>query len=379
MKVKIIPSNDNLAIDQGYVDKVYTSLDFLVNGELNIQHNFTNKSENTLDGIITQLFIGSKRIRFGNYPSDLCFNSLQNLIRKKIAHNEPIPIIVPMGPHKTVINECIDLAEIYALKTLSALHSRVCKYYPSGLIFYLREEDIIGWFLTGTSIQVRENIGQYLSSFNKLIKILGYEKFIVPFRESQMVEYKDVLALIDIYSEPIRNYIHETNGFSASASQQLSSYRVLKALGWKGEIPAEQRTFYRERYTKHYPEKTTSEIDEMMVNYLAISFAKSQLGALVPKETKNDYIQLTFAPPVPGIPKDIASKRVHYRTLPSNISRMHLPFWRAKGFLSIDNNEVRPAINNWYDKQQFHKHKIKLISNTESVILRADIGSKTYN
>ena len=62
MKVKIVPSNDNLAIAQGYADKVYSTLDFLVNGELNIQHNCTNKSENALEEIITQLFIGSKKL-----------------------------------------------------------------------------------------------------------------------------------------------------------------------------------------------------------------------------------------------------------------------------------------------------------------------------
>jgi hypothetical protein len=209
--------------------------------------------------------------------------------------------------------------------------------------------------------------------------MLGYEKFIVPFRESQLTNFEEVLALVAIYSAPIRNYINDTQNLSAENYQKISSYRVLKALGWKGEIPLEQRAFYQERYIRHYPYKTKDEIDDMMVNYLAISFAKSQLGALVPENTKQDYIQLTFAPPVPGIHADIASRRVHYRTLPAQISRMHLPFWRAKGFVMLNEQMVKPTIDNWYTSQQFHQHEVSLSLNSDSIILRADIAYNGIN
>lgn len=378
MKIKIKSLHDEVLVDSVVSDKVYVTLDQLVNEEFNIPCN-TAKIENQLEDTLTQLLIGSKRLRSGNYPSISCVDSIKKLVHKKILNSEPIPIVVPMGPHKTIVNEQIDLAEIYALKTLSSLNSRVTECYPAGLKFYLREEDITGWFLTGTSASIRENIEQYLNNFNRLIKILGYEKFIIPFRESQLASFEDVLALVDIYSAPIRNYISDTQNLTNNNYQKASSYRILKALGWKDEIPVEQRAFYQERYTRHYPHKTRLEINEMMVNYLAISFAKSQLGALVPKESKHDYIQLTFAPPVPGIPDDIASRRIHYRTLPSSISRLHLPFWRAKGFLTFEDQTVKPAINNWYSPREFHEHEITLGSGHDSVVVRADIMRQYIN
>lgn len=350
----------------------------LVNDEFNVYHNCVSNTKDNLVDIITQLLIGSRKVRFGNYPSDYCLYSIKEVIKQKIANNEPIPVLVPMGPHKTIVDENIDLAEVYALKTLSSLNSRVSKLYSKGLHIYLREEDVTGWFLTGTSTEVRDSIEKYLANFEKLIRILRYDNFITPFRESQLVRYEDIVALIDVYSNPIRNYINDTNGDSDNY-QELTSYKVLMALGWKGEIPLEQRDFYRARYKRNYPDKSAFEIDEMIVDYLSISFAKSQFGALVPEHIKSDFIQLTFAPPIPGIPKDIVFRRIYYRTLPVNISRMHLPFWRAKGFLNLNNGEVNLAINNWDSQDKFHRHKIKLSTENDSIILNADIVSHVIN
>lgn len=378
MKASITSMNNDFIFNKIYLDKINSTLEQLVNEEFNIFHNCVNNDKNTLVDIITQLLIGSKKVRFGNYPSDYCCNSIKNLIQQKIANNKPIPILVPMGPHKTIVDENIDLAEIYALKTLSALNSRVCEFYPNGLRFYLRGEDITGWFLTGASPEIKSNIENYLTNLEKLIHILKYDKFIIPFRESQLIKYADVTTLIDIYFKPMQAYINDTDN-GLDNCQELTSYKILKALGWKGDIPLEQRAFYKERYRRNYPNKSDLEINEMMINYLAISFAKSQLGALVPLSIKNNFIQLTFAPPVPGIPLDIASRRLYYRTLPSNISRLHLPFWRAKGFLSLENESVRLSINNWSNHDKFHRHAIKLSSNNNSVILVADIANNSLN
>lgn len=378
MKTNIISLGNFSSFNQSHIEKVNVALDKLVNGEFYVHHDSTSNTNDNLVDAITQLLIGSKKVRFGNYPSDHCLYSIKNLIQQKVANNEPIPILVPMGPHKTIVNENIDLAEVYALKTLSSLNSRVSKIYSKGVHIYLREEDITGWFLTGTSTNVRDGIEKYLANFERLIRILKYDNFITTFRESQLVSYEDVVALIQVYSNPIRNYINDTNSDSDNY-QALTSYKVLMVLGWKGEIPLEQREFYRARYKRNYPDKSAFEIDEMIVNYLSISFAKSQFGALVPEQIKNNFIQLTFAPPIPGIPQDIVSRRVYYRTLPTNISRMHLPFWRAKGFLNFSNQEVNLAINNWENPDKFYRHTIQLSTKNDAIILTADIIGNAIN
>lgn len=311
MRIQVAFLDKSFTLHKLQKEKITHVLDGFINTEFHMDYSYIDNTENMIVDKITKLIIGSKKIRFGNYPSELCYNNIKSLILKKVINNEPIPILVPMGPHKTIINEDIDLAELYALKTLGALNKSVCRYYKAGLNFYLQGEDITGWFLTGTSDTIKNSIEKYLNSFEQLIRILNYDEFMIPFRESQLVNYEDVIALIKVYYDPIRNYINDTNMLMFNGNyKDCTSYRVLHALGWKGDIPNEQRTFYRERYRRHYPDKTSDEIDNMLVNYLAISFAKSQLGGLVPSIIKDDFIQLTFAPPVPGIPSNISSKRI---------------------------------------------------------------------
>lgn len=354
------------------LNEINLTIDKLINNEFDIYHNCATGDRIDLPSIITKTLIGSKKIRFGNYPSDSNINFIKDLISKQIAKNEPIALVVPMGPHKTILNENVDLAEVYALKTLSALNERVKQFYPQGLHIYLREEDITGWFLTGTTREVQQNIESYLLAFEKLIRVLKYDNFISTFRESHLVNYVDILALIKVYLEPMRNYINDSDDDCVDY-RNLTSYKVLKALGWKGDIPQKQRNFYKERYKRNYPNKTQDEINEMMVNYLAISFAKSQFNALVPEHIKHTFIQLTFAPPIPGIPQDIVSRRIYYRTLPSSISRSHLPFWRAKGFLKVTIDGVNLALNNWDNQDEFYRHIVQLSSQNDTVILNADI------
>lgn len=357
-----------------HYDKLCSRLKDLVNDDFdNCKNDLTKISASIVDDI-TQVFIGNKKVRFGNYPSEFCLESIRDIILRNILNDQAIPIVVPMGPHKTIVGEDIDLAELYALKTLASLNNRVSQLYPKGLIFYLRGEDITGWFLTGSDLVVRQNIEQYLTGFEKLIHVLGYDKFIIPFRESQLTNYEEMNTLINIFLGPLSNYFNDTDMDVGYDYTNLTSYRVLQALGWRGHIPYEQRHYYKERFKYHYPEHDTQKINEMIIKYLAISYAKAKLGALFPETIKDYYVQLTFAPPVPGVPIDIVSRRVYYRTLPTNISRMHLPFWRAKGFLILNEHEVNLGINNWYSGKKFYKHKIKLQNNIQSVILSADIN-----
>ncbi|RTL10031.1 MAG: hypothetical protein EKK54_12265 [Neisseriaceae bacterium] len=60
MKINIISLGNNSAINQINTDKIGTTLDFLINGELDIQHNCVSKQNSSLEEIITQLFIGLK-------------------------------------------------------------------------------------------------------------------------------------------------------------------------------------------------------------------------------------------------------------------------------------------------------------------------------
>lgn len=59
--------------------------------------------------------------------------------------------------------------------------------------------------------------------------------------------------------------------------------------------------------------------------------------------------------------------------LPTNISRFHVPFWRAKGFLSVGLDSVNFTMNHWKSSFKYDKHIICLKNDKEYVLLAADI------
>ena len=197
----------------------------------------------------------------GGRPVQTTLDTIYNVVCNKISNNEAIPIVIPMGPYKTILHENIDIAEVCALKTLNALNDNVCKYYKPGVKFYLREEDITGWVLSGDTPEVRVNIETYLENFEKLVKILGYSEIIIPFRESSLSKLEDVNFLVKIYAQIIQKYIEDSENIDINDYQKLLSCRLLNEIGWNGVIPIEQRNFYRDRYLKLYPQKSFMEIN----------------------------------------------------------------------------------------------------------------------
>ena len=229
-------------------------------------------------------------------------------------------------------------------------------------------------FQSGDTPEVRENIEKYLQNLETLISILGYDKIIIPFRESGLSSLEEYNSIIQVCFPIMKNYIKDSESVQYEEYDKLSSYAHLNALGWNGLIPIEQREFYRDRFRKIYSLKSSEEIDELMVSYFSVSFARAKLGAVAPNFLRKEFIQLSFVPPIPGVPNDINSKRVYYRTLPVKVSRIHLPFWRAKGFLKLNKSGVKPSLTSWGNSDlQLHKHTLNLIKNDCSVIISADL------
>jgi hypothetical protein len=86
----------------------------------------------------------------------------------------------------------------------------------------------------------------------------------------------------------------------------------------------------------------------MSCRYLSTTLARFKLGLTRGRDVESwavngKNLELSFANPAPGAPK--VSTRVFYRTVSAKQTKLHVPFWRAKGFLRAVEGEVKLGLS----------------------------------
>lgn len=325
-----------------------------------------------VDCVSTEI-IGSGKQRFGPMPNIESQAAIRAVVRKSVENGSPIPILCPWGSKKCGNDRSIDVAELSGLKTLLSLQERVSKYYAPGLDVRLRLEDVGGFYLFRDEGNEARTAGvKYVADFEALVRILGL-RFIETVKESQMMTEEEYTALCDHIFLKMLVYIQETDQFGFDNFNQLQSWKDLVAEGWTGEIPSEQRNFYRCRYAKIYGSDVDTQ-SRKLAEYMAGSLARYRLNATGIRENwGKNFIQLNFAPPAPGSPRGIVERRVYYRTIHMNYTRDHLPPWRARGYYRICNDGVpTPALMSWFDSRPVEECRLTLSNNGESVEIDAN-------
>lgn len=317
--------------------------------------------------IILSELLATREIRQGAKPSILHQANIIKDIKAAINNSTPIPILIGSGPKKTLSGESIDLAEFYVLKTLNCLNNNIKKYYPLGISVSIRLEDYTGYVLEPKNEEA--SISKYIDDFKKLSYILGYD-FINIYTEGDFVDMNTFMSMVNNYQPTFLHYLLAT-----MEEEDVNKYKFFpKALeGWKGIIPDIMRTYLIERYKRSYPNLTEYQYIEMMSRYFAATYVRH-----LTKSTGNVFdtnpIQLSFIGAVPGISEDLHSNRIYYRTVPMSNTKVHLPFWRAKGYFKItENNDVRISLSNWYDlPQDLQENYINLERSNTTLSLKAD-------
>jgi hypothetical protein len=326
--------------------------------------------EHRLDAI-TSALIGTGQVRLGPQPSI----DSQYAMRRTIEHyqeaNQPIPVLIPSGPKKPVSGKSIDIAELFAMKTLAALNARILPHHAPGLRIYVRLEDLTGYELEGWEPKLGEDMAQYTSDFAKLVKVLGYD-FIVPMLESTMSTREAFRSMSETIYQPMSQYVKDSRVKGIDARESIPAWHDLVALGWTGIIPQEQRDYYFDRYRRIYPDFPQDRIEDLMVRYLATTLARIKIGALGMPEGITDYLQLSFVLPIPGAPKGLTAKRVYYRTMPLKLAKGHVPYWRAKGYFKMNEEGVKPSLTNWHEPLDYNPFAIELSGNGETVNVDGD-------
>ena len=267
--------------------------------------------------------------------------------------NVPIPILIGSGPKKTNDDASIDIAELSVLTILKCLNDEIKKHFEPGLDIQIRMEDLTGLWLESENTEGA--MIRYMTDFQKLLNILGYEGISI-FKESELTTKKQFFIKADTYSNIFEQYLLDTNESEEKDYASHASFIAVKELGWTGIVPLEMRQYLFNKYEKLIPGITKEASIEIVARYLGATLARIHTKSAGKQSElyKSGFspMEIAFARPTPGIPDNIQQARVYYRTVTMKNTKKNMPFWRAKGVLKIDRNgRVRYSLIGWSQEE----------------------------
>jgi hypothetical protein len=331
-----------------------------------------DNSESTME-YVTNAIIATNQVRFGPVPNPESLVAIRAVVRDSIESGIPIPMLVPWGSRKTKLGSGVDVAELFALKTLHCLQSRIIERYPQGLNINMRIEDVSGNFLfVDDGPESISDTERYCDTLSKLVYILGYNNFITPLKESMLFSEKEFERLSEVIVPLLMAYLTDTDSYGISGEKRAPQLALEKE-GWRGGIPKEQRDYYRGRYMHLYPDITPFQATEKLARYLAGPWIRRLLFGTGTSESWGDsFLRLTFEAPVPGAPASLYSRDIIYRTLPMKFARTNIRPWRAKGFMEINNEGTTPKLASWTDVNDYYPCQIVFSDGNNQAAVQSD-------
>lgn len=328
--------------------------------------------ENLVD-VLTTILIGNKDTRFGPTKSPESLVVIRDVIRESIDNNVPIPVLIPWGSMKCDYTSNIDIAEVLSIATLVKLCEAVKRVYAPGLSIRIRVEDYSGMQIFSypkpIDMKIISIVEDYCTKIENLIKILGDGNSIEPIRENSMKHIGEFLAYVDAYTPIFKDYLSITDGVQESEMTSFPQFSKLKEIGWNGIIPQAQRQYYYDTYVRLYNSNPEESIERLSI-YMAQALVRKKLD-MTGKGEWSKFIQLTFCPPVPGVPTGYDHNFIYYRTVPISQARTHICPWRAKGYLRISGDKVCSKICSLteYKEKELNPSTLTLTKDELSVVI----------
>ena len=286
-----------------------------------------------LSTTILNILMGTRQIREGSKPGiDYQYNA-KHTIDAYIEGNKQIMIYLPSGPKKPHLDGgFIDLAEYWFITILGQIADKIKAIYAPGVKFNIIAEDA-SMELFEPDIPLKASTA-YITKFNNLVRVLGYENNILVIPESTLVTSEALLKAGYEIRNTMTKYLTLAYGsiMKSDAGSMMNYMADLNAAGWKGEITRETLDYYYHNFSNNYPEKTRAELIEAISLYLSTSYARYKLGV------KPQGIYASNAKRIPGVTWD-QHNRIYYRTVPLSKTKTNIPFWRARGVIAIENGE----------------------------------------
>ena len=329
---------------------------------------FVQPKDHALLDLLTDAIVGTGQVRFGSKPSPESLVSMREVISHWTNLNAPIPFLIGWGSEKPD-GSGIDLAELFAMKTLNCLNARVKQFYPQGVQFNVRVEDASAPHLFFERREAaRKEAALYTNGFVNLAKVLGVDSFVKLLPESTMIEEATFNKEADSILPFMEQHVNDVNN-------EGIRYQLAR-LGWKVPLSNDTIGYFTDRYAKLYPELTKAQQMHLLARYFAGALARHSLGITgIDKAWQGKFLELSFVQPTPGIGTHRALRRLYYRTLPCSISSNHVPAWRGKGYLKMEHgDEVSASVIsfNCLEGLNFNKNVITLTDGNISQDVQAD-------
>lgn len=326
------------------------------------------KSDSALLDLLTDAIVGTGQVRFGSKPSPEALVAMREVITYWTNLDAPIPFLIGWGSEKPD-GSGVDIAELFALKTLNCLNERVKQFYPKGVRFNVRVEDASAPHLFFERQEAaRKEAALYTQGFVNLAKVIGVDSFVNVLPESSMILEDVFNTEADMILPDMERHVNDVN-------DEVARFRLNK-LGWKVPLSDATIGYFTERYAKLYPELTKTQQMHLLARYFAGALARHSLGITgIDKAWNGKFMELSFVQPTPGIGTHRALRRLYYRTMPCSITSNHVPAWRAKGYLEIKNgDEVHASVKsfNCLEGMKLNKNVITLTDGTISQDVQAD-------
>ncbi len=130
-------------------------------------------AKSVLDAMLTRPF------RISKLPPDEEYAQLLAKVRHWVAKGKPVRITLGYAPMKNLNAVRVsraDWSEFFALTHLCTWHNKVCSVYPPGLRIKIIFDDST---VSMANRPDRRHMDNYIGSIGRLIKVLGYQPFIV--------------------------------------------------------------------------------------------------------------------------------------------------------------------------------------------------------
>lgn len=297
--------------------------------------------------LIADEIMGTKNTRYGAKPSVETQFAIREVIREKVSKDLPIPFMVPWGSQKPGGGH-VDIAELGALRVLANLHENIKEHYNPGAQFNIRVEDVSApWLYFDDPDTARQRTQKYTAQLSALNAVLSTDRTVRIVNEASLTTEETFASTATDYLVPFLGAIRERSEVSLKA---------LTLMGWSGGINQESMDYYMRTYQKLYPSATQQQNEYRLARYYAGALARKRLGIRGDDALwEGKFVDLSFVQPIPGTSATFG-RRVFYRTIPGEFTTLHIPPWRAKGYLSISKDDsVTPKLTTWSDKQQFHE------------------------
>ena len=341
--------------------------------------------------MLEEAFFSTGDIRFGPKPNVEHVYNIRQTIDYHMAKREPIPVLVPWGSIKAKFGANIDMAEVIAISQIVALNKRVKAYYEPGIEVRLRIEDTSGlelFKLEGKPEELIDGTFLYTNNLIRLINVLDDDRCILPVRESDMMNVglftetvERLIPVFEKYLEVTDDTIERMLDTDDNVFTYKDEYKALQALGWEGIISIVQRNHYYKAYEKLY-NGDKALMRKRLAMYFAGSLARHKLGMTgVTHRWMNKFIQISFVPPISGLPEGYNRNYIYYRTMPEAYARTHMPPWRAKGYLRIIDNgqgtKACPKLATWHESKPYNNLTVTIANGDKTVDVSVDFVLET--